>query len=99
MSRVAKKPIALPKGVDCQVQAGAITVKGPKGTLKIDAPEGVDIAIANGDIDARGRSDLQGALRALDGDRIGLDLAVDAFGKRDGFLRNTRHGFDLHGHP
>jgi large subunit ribosomal protein L6 len=50
MSRVAKKPVALPKGVECQVQADAITVKGPKGTLKIDAPAGVDVAVANGEI-------------------------------------------------
>jgi len=50
MSRVAKKPIALPKGVECQVQSGAVTVKGPKGTLKFDAPAGVDVAIANGEV-------------------------------------------------
>jgi large subunit ribosomal protein L6 len=55
MSRVAKKPVALPKGVDCQVQAGAITVKGPKGTLKIDAPAGVDVAVANGEIQLKAK--------------------------------------------
>jgi large subunit ribosomal protein L6 len=50
MSRVAKKPVALPKGVECQVQAGAITVKGPKGTLKLNSPPGVDVAMANGEV-------------------------------------------------
>ena len=33
MSRVARMPIALPKGVDIQIAAGNITVKGPLGTL------------------------------------------------------------------
>ena len=33
MSRVAKKPISLPKGVECKVANDAVTVKGPKGTL------------------------------------------------------------------
>ena len=33
MSRVAKKPIALPKGVEINLQAETLTVKGPKGTL------------------------------------------------------------------
>ena len=48
MSRVAKKPIALPKGVDCQVGVDAVTVKGPKGTLKMPAIAGVKVAIDNG---------------------------------------------------
>jgi large subunit ribosomal protein L6 len=30
MSRVAKKPIALPKGVECAASADGITVKGPR---------------------------------------------------------------------
>ena len=50
MSRVAKKPINLPKGVECQVKADAITVKGPKGTLAMAAPAGVDVTIDGGQI-------------------------------------------------
>ena len=69
MSRVAKKPVALPKGVDCQFQAGAITVKGPKGTLKIDAPAGVDVAIANGEVQLSAKdpndTKMAGTARAL----------------------------------
>ena len=69
MSRVAKKPVALPKGVDCQVQAGAITVKGPKGTLKIDSPAGVDVAVADGEIQLKAQSQndtkMAGTARAL----------------------------------
>jgi large subunit ribosomal protein L6 len=33
MSRVAKVPVAVPAGVDVQLADGAITVKGPLGTL------------------------------------------------------------------
>ena len=50
MSRVAKKPIALPKGVECQVAADGITVKGPKGTLKMHAIPGVEIKSADGNL-------------------------------------------------
>ncbi len=35
MSRVAKKPIELPKGVEFRDNDGEITVKGPKGTLSL----------------------------------------------------------------
>jgi large subunit ribosomal protein L6 len=33
MSRIGKRPIPLPKGVEIKVGTGEITVKGPKGTL------------------------------------------------------------------
>ena len=48
MSRVAKKPIALPKGVELNIQPGTVSVKGPKGTLSIDKPQGVEVAIEDG---------------------------------------------------
>ena len=33
MSRVAKVPVVVPSGTDVQIASGAITVKGPLGTL------------------------------------------------------------------
>ncbi|MBO9662279.1 50S ribosomal protein L6 [Dokdonella sp.] len=69
MSRVGKKPVALPKGVECQVQSDAITVKGPKGTLQIAAPAGVDVAINGGEIQLKAQGDndhkMAGTARAL----------------------------------
>ena len=56
MSRVGKKPVALPKGVECQVQAEAIIVKGPKGTLKIATPSGVDVAVNGSEINLTART-------------------------------------------
>ena len=43
MSRVAKMPVALPKGVECTVAKDSITVKGPKGTLKFAMPQDVEV--------------------------------------------------------
>ena len=48
MSRVAKKPISLPKGVELTVAADAISVKGPKGTLPVHHLPGVTVAVDNG---------------------------------------------------
>ena len=36
------------------MQADAITVKGPKGTLKLAAPAGVDVAINGGEVQLLG---------------------------------------------
>ena len=35
MSRIGKKPIALPGGVTATMESGTLTVKGPKGTLSM----------------------------------------------------------------
>jgi large subunit ribosomal protein L6 len=45
MSRVAKKPVALPKGVECTVNATGVTVKGPKGSLHLPAMPGVEVDV------------------------------------------------------
>ena len=48
MSRVAKKPIALPKGVELNIQSEQVSVKGPKGTLSLDKPAYIDITVEDG---------------------------------------------------
>ena len=35
MSRIGKKPVAMPSGVTADIQDGTLTVKGPKGTLSL----------------------------------------------------------------
>lgn len=43
MSRVAKNPITLPKGVETAIAGSAITVKGSKGSLNIDLHSDVEV--------------------------------------------------------
>jgi large subunit ribosomal protein L6 len=45
MSRIGKKPIPLPKGVNVTVGDEAVEVKGPKGTLTQRLPPGVRFAV------------------------------------------------------
>jgi len=48
MSRVAKKPITLPKGVEFTVSSDLVTVKGPKGSLSLAKPAGVEFKVEDG---------------------------------------------------
>ncbi len=48
MSRVAKKPVAITKGVELNVQPESISVKGPKGTLSVAKPAGIEVSIEDG---------------------------------------------------
>ena len=38
MSRIGKKPVKIPSGVSITIGASEVTVKGPKGTLKLPVP-------------------------------------------------------------
>ena len=44
MSRIGKLPVAVPDGVDVQIDGLTVTVTGPKGELTQTMPEGVEIA-------------------------------------------------------
>ncbi|WP_430390852.1 50S ribosomal protein L6 [Dyella sp. 20L07] len=83
MSRVAKKPISLPKGVELKVDANGITVKGAKGTLSLHALPGASVVVEDGVATikvAEGADDkFGGTLRAL--------LANMVKGVSDGYER------------
>ena len=51
MSRVGKKAITLPKGVDVKVDAAGVHVKGPKGTVSTPVLEGITVAVKDGRVD------------------------------------------------
>ncbi|MFK3651242.1 50S ribosomal protein L6 [Lysobacter enzymogenes] len=69
MSRVAKKPIALPKGVEVNVQADSIVAKGPKGSLSIAKPAAINLKIENNEavfaVEDAALIPLTGTLRAI----------------------------------
>ena len=43
MSRVAKKPVDLPKGVTATLESGSVTVKGAKGSLTLPLMHGITV--------------------------------------------------------
>jgi large subunit ribosomal protein L6 len=47
MSRIGKKPIPLPKGVEVKKDGNAVTVKGPKGSLTTPLVPGIEVKIEN----------------------------------------------------
>ena len=49
MSRIAKKPIAVPAGVEVKISGQDVTVKGPKGTLTMQLHADVSLA-QDGDV-------------------------------------------------
>ena len=50
MSRLGKKPIAIPKGAEARLDGNSVFVKGPKGELKVDLKSVVTAAIEDGNV-------------------------------------------------
>ena len=57
MSRIGKKPIAIPKGVTVKADANGVEVKGPKGQMKQALPPGISAAVEDGNIVTKKHSD------------------------------------------
>jgi large subunit ribosomal protein L6 len=64
MSRVGKKPIALPKGVKINI-ADQLQVEGPKGKLAVPIPAGIRIEQKDGHLEIVRDSDQFAALHGL----------------------------------
>ena len=50
MSRVAKKPVTVPKGVDVALAGNTVTVKGGKGTLSVTLHDSVQVSQEEGEL-------------------------------------------------
>ncbi|CTQ50107.1 50S ribosomal protein L6 [Jannaschia donghaensis] len=58
MSRIGKRPVEMPSGVEASVSGQTLSVKGPKGTRTFTATDDVDFKIEDGaiSVEPRGKS-------------------------------------------
>ncbi len=61
MSRVGKKPVAVPSGVTANVEGQKVKVKGPKGALELVIDESVTVSLDKGAIKVGPRNETQRA--------------------------------------
>ena len=66
MSRIGRKPITIPSGVDVQVGGQVVAIKGPKGQLEWKLANGVSVAVEDGRVIVNRNGDTS-HLRALHG--------------------------------
>jgi large subunit ribosomal protein L6 len=65
MSRIGKKPIAIPSGVTVTIKENELEIKGPKGTLKSPIPSGVTFRQEGSSLIAERKSDNDRAFHGL----------------------------------
>src|SRR4051794_25670672 len=83
MSRIGRKPIEIPEGVEIDVRPGAVAVKGPKGELNQQVNTDMQVAIDDGTLTVARPTD-RGEHRALHGLTRSL-IANMVEGVTDGF--------------
>ena len=84
MSRIGRKIIVLPKGVTVQPEGSSLAVKGPKGTLRISLPHGVQLEKQDGHLLLKRETDHQAALHGL----VRSLLANAVLGVGEGFQKH-----------
>jgi large subunit ribosomal protein L6 len=61
MSRIGKKPVAIPSGVTAKVEGQRVAVKGAKGELSFTVPDDVAVKFDNGAISVDPRNETKSA--------------------------------------
>ena len=85
MSRIGKKEISLPKGVEVSQDGNAVVVKGPKGSLTTPIVSGISVSVANNVVKFE-RKDDEGKSRAFHGLMRAL-VANNVRGVSEGFKK------------
>ncbi|WJY88971.1 50S ribosomal protein L6 [Corynebacterium confusum] len=91
MSRVGLAPIAVKSGVETKINGQTIEVKGPKGTLTVEVPEPITVAVEENEIrvsrpdDHRKHRALHGLSRSLINNAVvgvtdGYTIKMEIFG-------------------
>jgi large subunit ribosomal protein L6 len=65
MSRIGRKPIAVPAGVKIQIAPSSVEVQGPKGKMSVNLPRGIHMEQKGAELHAVRQSDDQAALHGL----------------------------------
>ena len=61
MSRIGKRPVAIPSGVDAKIEGDTLSVKGPKGTLTMGLSDLIDYKLEDGEISVKPANDTRAA--------------------------------------
>jgi len=85
MSRIGKKPISLPKGVEVKQEGTTVIVKGPKGTLKSPLAPGISMKVEGTEVSLL-RENEERQTRAFHGLSRAL-LANNVTGVTEGFKK------------
>ena len=91
MSRIGKKAVKVPKGVEARVDGQSVKIKGPKGELGVTVVDEIEVSMADGGVALAPRSDTKRA-RAMWG--MSRTLVQNMI---EGVTNGYREALEIHG--
>ena len=85
MSRIGRKPVVVPSGVSVTIGASEVTVKGPKGTLRLSVPATCKVAQEGAELNVTRTNDEKPSRAAHGTTRAHLNNMMK--GVTDGFVK------------
>ncbi len=85
MSRIGKNPVVVPADVKVELDGQSLTVSGPKGSMSLEAPVGINLAQVNNEIVVE-RVNNSKKLRAMHGTIRAL-IQNNVTGVKDGYTK------------
>jgi large subunit ribosomal protein L6 len=86
MSRIGRKPIPIPQGVEVRVHDGNVLVKGPLGQLQWGLNPGIQAKVEKGEVSLTRKGD-SARLKAMHG-LTRAEIANQMVGVKEGFQKN-----------
>jgi len=86
MSRIGKRPVEVPSGVEVKLDGNTVNVKGPKGQRSFSAPDDVVVAMEEGAVTVKPANDTQRARQMWGTSRTQIENCV--IGVNKGFTRS-----------
>jgi large subunit ribosomal protein L6 len=92
-SRVGRKPVAIPKGVDVTVQGQDLHIKGQKGQLTVPVHPAVVVQVENGQVNIRPNSEGK-YCRTGSGSKLNRSITGTMRAKIANFVKGVTDGFE-----
>lgn len=89
LSRIAKRPVAIPSGVECKVVDRVLTVKGKQGELKLPLHDAIAVNVENNEAQIVANDPNHDNLRAMSGTTAVL-VSNMIKGVSEGFVRKLQ---------
>ena len=91
MSRIGKKAVKVPKGVEARVEGQSVKIKGPKGELGINVVDEIEVSMGDGGVSLQQRNDTKRARAMWGMSRTLVQNMVD------GVTNGYREALEIHG--
>jgi large subunit ribosomal protein L6 len=92
-SRVGRKPVAVPTGVEVKLQGQELYIKGPKGHLNMPLHPAVMVQIEDGHVKVRPNSEV-GYCRSGSGSKLNRAISGTARAKIANYVHGVAKGFE-----